>query len=70
MPDKKSSFEMRPAAAVVLAVGSERGWTAAERDVLRRDGFVLAGLGRRVLRTETAAIAALALAKSAMGLWD
>ena len=61
---------MRPAAAVVLAVGSERGWTAAERDVLRRDGFVLAGLGRRVLRTETAAIAALALAKSAMGLWD
>ena len=64
--------QVRPpcGAAVVLAVGSERGWTARERDALRQAGFLLAGLGQRVLRTETAVIAALALAKSAMGLWE
>ena len=55
---------------LALAVGSERGWTARERDILRQSGFILAGLGQRVLRTETAVIAALALAKSAMGLWE
>lgn len=59
-----------PGAALALAVGSERGWTAAERETLRSAGFLLAGMGPRVLRTETAVIAALALAKSAMGAWE
>lgn len=56
--------------AIALAVGSERGWTAKERDMLRHAGFVLAGMGQRVLRTETAVIAALALAKAALGAWS
>lgn len=46
------------------AVGSERGWSAAERDTLRAAGFVLAHLGARVLRSETACVAALALLRS------
>ncbi len=56
--------------AVALAVGSERGWTGAERDVLRGAGFVLAGMGARVLRTETAVVAGLALVKAGMGVWE
>lgn len=47
-----------------LAIGGERGWSAAERDGLRSAGFTLAHLGSRVLRVETACIAALAVLKS------
>jgi len=56
-------------AGVALAVGSERGWSGQERSALRDAGFVLVGMGQRVLRTETAVVAALALTKSAMGAW-
>jgi len=52
---------------VVLALGAERGWSAAERTQLSVGGFSLAHLGSRVLRTETACIAALALLKSQRG---
>jgi 16S rRNA (uracil1498-N3)-methyltransferase len=52
---------------VVLAVGSERGWSPAEREILRRENFRLAHLGRRVLRTETACVAALAVVKDRSG---
>jgi 16S rRNA (uracil1498-N3)-methyltransferase len=45
----------------VLAVGSERGWSAAEREVLRARDFSMVSLGERVLKTETACIAGLAL---------
>ncbi len=47
--------------SVILAVGSERGWTGTERDLLRKAHFELAHLGRRPLRTETAVLAGLAI---------
>lgn len=50
---------------VALAFGPERGWSAAERDLLRAAGFELANLGARVLRTETAVVAAVAIVKAA-----
>lgn len=53
-----------PHANVVLAIGSERGWTPAERERLRAGGFVFAHLGERVLRVETAVAVALAVAIS------
>jgi 16S rRNA (uracil1498-N3)-methyltransferase len=53
----------RPA-AVVLARGPERGWSAAERQLLRTGGFAFAHLGPRVLRAETAAVAAVSIVKS------
>jgi 16S rRNA (uracil1498-N3)-methyltransferase len=53
--------------AVVLALGPERGWSAAERDLLRSGGFAFAHLGPRVLRAETAAVAAVAIVKSRLG---
>lgn len=54
---------------LVLAVGSERGWSAVERDLLRDAGYQLAGMGARVLRAETAVIAALAVIKAGSGAW-
>lgn len=56
------------AASVTLALGAERGWSAAERDELRTTGFQLVHLGTRVLRTETAVIAALTLVRAALRL--
>lgn len=52
---------------MTLAIGSERGWTEGEVALLEGRGFTVAGLGRRILKTETAAIAASALALAAMG---
>ena len=52
---------------VVLALGPERGWSVAERDLLRARGFAFSHLGPRVLRAETAAVAAVAMVKSRLG---
>jgi len=57
-----SCAELQP--PVVLALGPERGWEAAERDQLRAAGFDLVHLGERVLRVETACVAAVALVKA------
>jgi 16S rRNA (uracil1498-N3)-methyltransferase len=54
------------ASSVTLAVGGERGWSAAERDQLRATGFTLTHLGPRVLRVETACVAAVAVLKARM----
>ncbi len=53
---------------VLLAVGPERGWSSEERAMFRTRGFQLAHLGTRVLRTETAVLAAVTLARSKLGL--
>jgi RsmE family RNA methyltransferase len=58
-----SLFEKPPTLSPVsLAVGSERGWSDAERASLENAGFTRLSLGTRALRTETACIAAAALA--------
>jgi 16S rRNA (uracil1498-N3)-methyltransferase len=54
---------------IVLALGSERGWSATERDFLRAKNFSLVHLGSRVLRTETAVVAAVALVKARLKLF-
>ncbi len=53
---------------VALALGPERGWSAAERVLFRVHGFAFAHLGPRVLRTETAVIAAVTLIRAKLGL--
>ena len=50
--------------SAVIALGAERGWSAAERGLLRTSGFNFVHLGPRVLRTETAGIAAVILLKA------
>jgi RsmE family RNA methyltransferase len=51
-----------PNTPLVLALGPERGWGPADRIALRTARFTLCSLGDRVLRLETAVIAALTLA--------
>ncbi len=53
---------------VALALGPERGWGPADRAALRAHGFTLVHLGTRVLRSETAVIAALTLVRARLGL--
>jgi len=53
--------------ALALAIGSERGWTANERELFRGAGWTLVGMGERVLRTETAVVAAVAVVRELMG---
>ena len=65
-PQALSAASIAP--PVALAFGPERGWSAAERDLLRAQGFALAHLGPRVLRSETAVIAALAVVRAKLGL--
>jgi len=60
--------ELKPGGSVVLAVGSERGWSPGERDLLRGHRFTVAHLGPRVLRVETAVIAALAIVRAKLAL--
>jgi len=52
---------------VALAIGPERGWSEAERALLRGRGFSLVHLGARVLRTETACVASVAIVKARLG---
>lgn len=54
--------------AYILAIGSERGWSSGERDLLRNTGFTLASLGSRVLKTETACVAGIAVLLGRAGL--
>jgi len=53
------SVTSRPA---VIAVGPERGWSDRERDMFEKAGFLRLSMGSRPLRTETACVAAAALA--------
>ena len=62
----KFSADEAKTAGVVAAIGSERGWTANERNLFRERGFTLCGMGERVLRTETAATTAVAIILSNM----
>jgi 16S rRNA (uracil1498-N3)-methyltransferase len=55
-------------APVTLAIGSERGWTEAEVALLRAAGFEQRGLGSRILKTETASVASVAIALAGLGL--
>jgi 16S rRNA (uracil1498-N3)-methyltransferase len=59
-PHLRGVLQGQNAATVVLAIGPEGGWTEAEAQAAQRSGFYAASLGRLILRTETAVIAALA----------
>jgi 16S rRNA (uracil1498-N3)-methyltransferase len=52
--------QLQRAEKAVLAIGPEGGWTEAEFAAANSSGFLEASLGRLILRTETAVVAALA----------
>lgn len=77
-PDEASKILLSPSAErlfskvvagaqFVLVAGPEAGLTEAEEAALVNAGFVPASLGARVLRTETAAVAALAALNALRG---
>jgi 16S rRNA (uracil1498-N3)-methyltransferase len=57
-------LESGAAGNIVLAVGPEGGWTDEEVHAFRETGWASASLGQTILRAETAAVAATALAVS------
>jgi len=57
----------RPAASIVLLAGPEGGFTPEEEAAALHYGFAPVRLGPRVLRTETAAVAALAALQALWG---
>ncbi len=62
------AVDLPSGASIVLALGAERGWSPGERSRLLDQGFSFAHLGPRVLRTETACVAAVAVIKAKLGL--
>lgn len=58
----RAALEAAPAdAAIALAIGPEGGWAAEEMQLFQDSGWQRVTLGQRILRAETAAIAALAV---------
>jgi len=59
-----------PHASVALVIGPEGGFSAEERAMLlKRGNVVRLSLGPRILRADTAAVAALALVQTVLGDW-
>jgi 16S rRNA (uracil1498-N3)-methyltransferase len=63
----ESIREMKTESSTTIAAGPEAGFAPDEQAALERAGFVRASLGPRVLRTETAALAALAALNALRG---
>jgi len=66
----KALSQVVPAGApqrLLLAIGPEGGWNAFELGLLAAHGFQPAGIGPRILRSDTACVALLAIAHSAIG---
>jgi 16S rRNA (uracil1498-N3)-methyltransferase len=55
------------AAGIVIGIGPEGGWSEKDRAMLRNAGFSGLRLGPRVLRTETAGLAAIAALQAKFG---
>ncbi len=68
-PEAEASIASMPApgGACVLAVGPEGGWSPRDRVQLEGAGFLGLRLGPRILRTETAGIAAIAALQARFG---
>lgn len=65
---EKPDQPLKRGTRVLLLIGSERGWTRPEREYYLEAGFEPRGLGRRILTTETACTAALAISLRELGL--
>jgi 16S rRNA (uracil1498-N3)-methyltransferase len=68
-PDADHSIKSlpRPAAGVELLIGPEGGLEPGEIELAKRHGYQAVTLGPRILRTETAGVAALAIIQSLWG---
>ncbi|HEY5851426.1 MAG TPA: 16S rRNA (uracil(1498)-N(3))-methyltransferase [Lysobacter sp.] len=62
-----SSLSLDTAEPVYLAIGPEGGWSPLDREQLRAAGFQGLRLGPRILRTESAGLAAIAALQAKFG---
>jgi 16S rRNA (uracil1498-N3)-methyltransferase len=65
LPEREASS----GSPVLVAVGSERGWSVSERAYLRSSGYRLTRMGYRVLRTEAACSVGMGIVFSRYGLF-
>lgn len=63
----RQALEAHPTESVALAIGPEGGWTPEELQLFHEHTWQSVTLGPRILRAETAAIAATAVAASILG---
>lgn len=69
LPQLSQIAQQGPSSLAIL-IGPEGGFSAEERELLRAQDFVQAiPLGPRILRADTAAVAALAVVQTAVGDW-
>jgi len=61
------SSEKHSVRKILLMLGPEGGFTQKEVDMAQQSGFVVAGLGPRILRAETATLAAVTLVQYLFG---
>jgi 16S rRNA (uracil1498-N3)-methyltransferase len=64
---RRTSASLRAASCAEIAIGPEGGFAAEELEALDLSAFTRVTLGPRVLRTETAAIAAIAVLQARFG---
>ena len=69
-PLREGNGPTASAVMAALAIGPEGGWTDTELQCARQHGFCEVSLGRLILRTETAVIAALASLNYALSCQD
>ena len=62
-----ASLEVDPSRSLLLLVGPAGGFEPSEAGALREAGFTAASMGPRILRAETAAVAAVAVAQALWG---
>jgi 16S rRNA (uracil1498-N3)-methyltransferase len=62
-----ATLEVPAAMPITIAIGPEGGWSPRDREALRAAGFIGLRLGPRILRTETAGLAAIAALQSRFG---
>jgi 16S rRNA (uracil1498-N3)-methyltransferase len=66
LSDSVPSFIFHPS-SLFIVIGPEGGFTKEEVELAKEKGLIAASLGKRILRAETAAIAAVTLAQYALG---
>jgi 16S rRNA (uracil1498-N3)-methyltransferase len=64
------SFDEKRPESISIVIGSEGGFSIAEAEAARRAGVQMTGLGKRILRTETASSFVLACLVCATELQD
>jgi len=67
LPLKQGDNSLHTASGVTIIIGPEGGFPAEEIEYLKRHQTIIAGLGPRVLRAETAAVAGLTLVQALVG---